>query len=89
MAKAINEQVPFTEKKMKTTLKALEPTEISETNTQNDKEEEDLMMKETFTIDNHYTGLIIGKSGTMIKKKSLRNPTLKSESLMLKYVVIK
>ncbi len=67
MTKAINEQVSFPEKKMKTTLKALEPTEISETNRQNDKEEDDLMMKETFTIDKHYTGLIIGKSGTMIK----------------------
>ncbi len=51
---------------MKTTLKALEPTEIYETNPQNDKAE-DIMMKETFTIDKHYTGLIMGKYGTMIK----------------------
>ncbi len=63
---------------MKTTLKVLEPTEISETNPQNDKEE-DVMMNETFTIDKHHMELIIGRSGTMMK----------SESLMMKYVIEK
>ncbi len=56
MAKAINKQVNFPEKKLKTPLKALERTELSEIDPQNDKAE-DLMMKETFTIDKHYTGL--------------------------------
>ncbi len=66
MAKAINEQVSFPERKMKTPLKAIELTEISEIDPENDKAE-DLMIKETFTIDKQYTGLIIGNSGTMTK----------------------
>ena len=70
MAKAINEQVKFPEKKSKTPLKTKQTLpETSELlSHKKNQSETDLMVKEIFPIEKCYTGLVIGKVGKTIQK---------------------
>jgi hypothetical protein len=72
MAKAINEQVKFPDKKSKSKITLKPEQSLPETSKplrhQNIQSETDLMIKEIFPIEKAYTGLVIGKVGKTIQK---------------------